>query len=64
MMRNHTSLKRQQRALITSDELLDLLSDLYKNPLSVIYKENRHTCRDLKHADNQSCTAFYKDLMR
>ena len=59
----HISLKRRQRSDHTCKELLDLLSDLYETPLSVIYKENSHTYHHLKQG-NRPFAAFYKDFVR
>ena len=59
----HITLKRRQRSL-SSKELLDILSDLYETPLSVIYKENRHVLDYLKQADKQPFSAFYTEFTR
>ena len=60
----HISLKRRQRSNHTCKEILDLLSDLYETPLSVIYKENHHALHHLKQGTNQSFPKFYAEWMR
>lgn len=48
----YITLKRRKKSLLNSDlssnELLDLLSDLYKTLLLVLYKENRYALHYLK----------------
>ena len=64
----HITLKRRKKSLSNSDlssnELLDLLSDLYETPLSVIYKENRHALHHLKQGTRQSFSDFYTKWVR
>ena len=59
----YITLKRRKKFLsnsnLLSDELLDILSDLYKTSLSVIYKENRHALHYLKQGTKQSFSNFY-----
>lgn len=64
----HITLKRRKKSLsnsdLSSDELLDRLSDLYKTPLSVIYKENRHALHHLKQGTKQLFSDFYTKWVR
>ena len=64
----HITLKRRKKSLsngdLSSKELLDQLSDLYETPLSVIYKENRHTLHYLKQGTKQPFAEFYAKWVR
>ena len=55
----HISLKRRQADLTTSEAPLDLLSDLYESPLSIICKEASHAYHHLKQGTKQSFPEFY-----
>ena len=52
----YISLKRRQK-FYSSGELLDLLSDLYETPPSIIYTENSHAYHHLKQ-ENRPFSAF------
>ena len=64
----YITLKRRQKSLsnddFSSNELLDLLSDLYETPLSIIYKENRHALHHLKQGIKQPFPEFYANWIR
>ena len=64
----HITLKRREKSLANGDlsinELLDMLSDLYETPLSVIYKENRHALDYLKQETKQPFAEFYAKWVR
>ena len=59
----YITLKRRQDSY-SSNELLDLLRDLYETPLSVIYENNYRSFKDLKQQKEQPFPAFYADFRR